>query len=133
MSILDTDKDFRILVKAGELVDYTIKITDNSKRFSKKYRFTFVNRMQNISLDIYELINTANELNTNDRTALEQRLRLQNQAITKCKTLLFLINLCYKNEKIALNERQAIAWAKYVVNVKNMTIKWHNQDRMKRK
>lgn len=133
MSILDTDKDFRILVKAGELADYTIKITDNAKRFPKKYRFTFVNRMQNISLDIYELINTANELNTNDKIALSQRIRLQNQAITKCKTLLFLINLCYKNEKIALNEKQAIAWAKYVVNVKNMTIKWHNQDRMKRK
>lgn len=133
MSILDIDKDFRILVKAGELADYTIKITDNNKRFPKKYRFTFVNRMQNLSLDIYELINIANELNTNDRIDLSQRLRLQNQAITKCKTFLFLINLCYKNEKIALNERQAIAWAKYVVNVKNMTIKWHNQDRMKMK
>lgn len=133
MSILDSDKDFKLLVKAKDLANYTLKITDNAKRFPKKYRFTFVNRMQNLSLDIYELINTANELNTNDKIGLEQRLRLQNQAITKCKTLLFLINLCYKNEKIALNERQAIAWAKYVVNVKNMTIKWHNQDKMKRK
>lgn len=131
MSILDGDKDFKILVKAKDLASYTLKITDNAKRFPKKYRFTFVNRMQDLSLDIYELINTANELNTNDNVALAQRLRIQNKAITKCKSFLFLINLCYENDKIALNEKQAIAWARYVVDVKNMTIKRRNQDKLK--
>lgn len=92
--MIEIDKDFQLLTKAKDLANHTIKITDNPRRFPKKYRFTFVNRMQNISLDIYELINTANELNTNDKEALKERLKLQNLAITKCKTLLFLITLC---------------------------------------
>ncbi|MFR3736815.1 MAG: four helix bundle protein [Anaerococcus obesiensis] len=104
-------------------------MTENSRRFPKKYRFTFVNRMQNIALDIYELINTANELNTNDPEALKERLKLQNEAITKCKTLLFLITLCLENESIALDDRQAETWARYVLNVKNMAIKWHIRDK----
>lgn len=69
--MIEIDKDFQLLTKAKDLANHTIKITDNPRRFPKKYRFTFVNRMQNISLDIYELINTANELNTNDEEALK--------------------------------------------------------------
>lgn len=127
------DRDFLLLVKAKDLAKYTINMTENNKRFPKKYRFTFVNRMQNISLDIYELINEANELNTNDPVALQDRLKLQNLAITKCKTLLFLISLCLENKNIGLDDRQAQAWAKYVLNVKNMAVSWHNKDRAKRK
>ena len=127
--MIDGDKDFLLLVKAKELSKYTITMTENSRRFPKKYRFTFVNRMQNIALDIYELINTANELNTNDPEALKERLKLQNEAITKCKTLLFLITLWLENESIALDDRQAETWARYVLNVKNMAIKWHVRDK----
>ncbi len=127
------DRDFLLLVKAKDLAKYTINMTENNKRFPKKYRFTFVNRMQDLSLDIYELINEANELNTNDPEALRERLKLQNLAITKCKTLLFLISLCLENKNIALNDRQAQAWAKYVLNVKNMAVSWHNKDKEKLK
>lgn len=129
--MISGDKDFLILVKAKDLVKHTITITENSRRFPKKYRFTFVNRMQNLTLDIYELINTANELNTNDKDALKERLKLQNTAITKCKTMLFLINLCLENQNISLNHKQAEYWARYATNVKNMTISWHNKDKKK--
>lgn len=126
---INYDKDFLLLVKAKELAQYTFKMTDNQKRFPKKYRFTFVNRMQEMTLDIYELINTANELNINNPEALKERLKLQNKAITKCKTLLFLITLCLEEEKIALSGRQAEVWAKYVLNVKNMAVRWHQKDK----
>lgn len=129
--MIDGDKDFLLLVKAEELASHTITITENSRRFPKKYRFTFVNRMQNITLEIYELINTANELNTNDPEALKERLKLQNLAITKCKTLLFLITLCLENKNISVDDRQAEVWARYVLNVKNMAIKWHTKDKEK--
>lgn len=127
------NNEFLLLVKSKDLAKYTIKITDNSKRFPKKYRFTFVNRMQEMVLDIYELINTANELNTNDKQALIDRLRLQNKAITKCKTMLFLIDLCLENESIGINNRQAEVWSKLVCNVKNMIINWHVKDKAKLK
>ena len=130
--MIEIDKDFQLLTKAKDLTNHTMKITDNPRRFPKKYRFTFVNRMQNISLDIYELINTANELNTNDEEALKERLKLQNLAITKCKTLLFLITLYLENENIGIDDRQAEYWARYVLNVKNMAVSWHMKDKQRK-
>ncbi|MGO3017873.1 MAG: four helix bundle protein [Anaerococcus sp.] len=127
------NNEFLLLVKAKDLIEYTLEVTDNSKRFPKKCRFTFVNRMQNIVLDIYELINTANELNTNNKDTLIERLKLQNEAITKCKTMLFLIDLCLKKESIGIDHRRAEVWSKHVCNVKNMTINWHTKDRAKLK
>lgn len=44
-----------VLKKAEDLIDYTFTMTDNTDRFPKKTRFTFVNRMQNLALDIYIL------------------------------------------------------------------------------
>lgn len=131
--VMNFDKDFLLLVKAKELAKYTFNMTDNIKRYPKKYRFTFVNRMQEMTLNIYELINAANELNTNDPVALQERLKLQNEAITKCKTLLFLITLSLEIKTIALNDRQSEVWAKYVLDVKNMAVKWHSKDKEKMK
>ncbi len=126
-----SNNEFLLLVKAKDLVKYTMKVTDNPKRFPKKYRFTFVDRMQNMVLDIYELINMANELNTNNEQALTERLKLQNQAITKCKTMLFLIDLCLENENVGIDFRQAEVWSMHVTNVKNMAINWHTRDKKK--
>ena len=123
------DKEFVLLAKAKDLIKHTWLMTDNTKRYPKKYRFSFVNRMQELLLDIYELINTANELNVMDKEALKERLKYQNAAITKCKTLLFMIDLSLDNKNIALDSRQAQAWAKYVLDVKNMAVKWHAKDR----
>lgn len=128
-----SNNEFLLLVKAKDLVKYTMKVTDNPKRFPKKYRFTFVDRMQNMVLDIYELINMANELNTNNEQALTERLKLQNQAITKCKTMLFLIDLCLENENVGIDFRQAEVWSMHVTNVKNMAINWHTRDKKKMK
>lgn len=33
------DKDFILLSKAKELIKYTLTMTDNAKRYPKKYRF----------------------------------------------------------------------------------------------
>lgn len=128
-----SNNEFLLLVKAKDLVKYTMKVTDNPKRFPKKYRFTFVDRIQNMVLDIYELINMANELNTNNEQALTERLKLQNQAITKCKTMLFLIDLCLENENVGIDFRQAEVWSRHVTNVKNMAINWHARDKKKMK
>lgn len=127
------DKDFVLLSKAKELIKYTLTMTDNAKRYPKKYRFTFVNRMQNLALDIFENINTANELNVLDKEALRERLKLQNIAITKCKTLLFFIDLSLEYKNIVLDNRQAEVWAKYVLDVKNMAVRWHYKDRERMK
>lgn len=127
------ENDFILLSKAKELIKYTLTMTDNAKRYPKKYRFTFVNRMQNLALDIFENINTANELNIFDKEALKERLKLQNTAITKCKTLLLFIDLSLSYKNIVLDDRQAEVWAKYVLDVKNMAVRWHYKDRERMK
>lgn len=131
MAVLNADKDFLLLSKAKTLVKHTLTMTDNTKRYPKKYRFSIVNRMQELSIDIYELINTANELNVTRKDELQERLRLQNLAITKCKTLIFFITISLENENIALNDSQAENWAKKCLDVKNMAVRWHAKDREK--
>lgn len=123
------DKEFILLSRAKDLIKHTLIMTDSAKRYPKKYRFTFVNRMQELAIDIYEHINTANELNVTNMEELKERLKIQNQALTKCKTLLFLIDLSLEHKNIMLDSRQAQAWAKYVLDVKNMTVKWHYKDK----
>ena len=39
-------KEMIVFKKARDLIDHTFIMTDNPKRYPKKYRFTFVNRMQ---------------------------------------------------------------------------------------
>lgn len=123
------DKEFILLSRAKDLIKHTLTMTDNAKRYPKKYRFTFVNRMQGLAIDIYEHINTANELNVLNKEELKERLQYQNKALTKCKTLLFLIDLSLEYKNIVLDSRQAQAWARYVLDVKNMTVKWHSKDK----
>ena len=48
--------------KSEELIDYTFAMTDNTNRYPKKYRFTFVDRIQNRVLDINDLICEINEM-----------------------------------------------------------------------
>lgn len=44
-----------MIVKAKDLVKHTFTITLNStERYTKKYRFTLVNRIQDKAVDIYE-------------------------------------------------------------------------------
>lgn len=44
----------KVFDRARALIGYTMTITDNIKRFPKKTRFTFIDRMQNMTLDIYK-------------------------------------------------------------------------------
>lgn len=46
-----------VLVKAKALADYVITVTEKSP---KKFRFTLVNRLQNYTLDVIEIIIKAN-------------------------------------------------------------------------
>lgn len=51
--------DFKLILKAMDLAEHTIRITSNCNRYPKKYRFTLVDKMQNVALDIYELLDDA--------------------------------------------------------------------------
>ena len=54
--------NFDITSKSTDLMEYTIRITSNRKRYPVKY-IQLIKRIQNKSMDIYEFILDANRLN----------------------------------------------------------------------
>jgi len=122
------EREFMPIAKAKDLVKHT-DIMTNEKRYPKKYRFTLVNRLQVKSLDIFELISEANELDLRNNAEKTERLQLQRRALTLCKTVLFLIETSF--EKGLISGSQCETWTRLVMDVKNLTAKWHKQDKLR--
>lgn len=89
--------DFEIGNKAAELIKHTILITSNKKRYPPKYK-TLIERIQRLSLDIYEFVIDANRTNLNNFRM--ERQRLQTKAITSCDKLSKLCELSIEYVKI---------------------------------
>ena len=119
-------QEFAIITKAKDLVKHTFMMT-SERRFPKKYRFTIVNRLHDLTLDIFQHIQEANELDLTDPQEYRERRYEQKKALTECKTALFLIELSFEKELIS--SEQCAEWTRHVMNVKNMTAKWRKQDR----
>lgn len=90
-------QEFAIITKAKDLVKHTFMMT-SERRFPKKYRFTIVNRLHDLTLDIFQHIQEANELDLTDPQEYRERRYEQKKALTECKTVLFLIELSFEKE-----------------------------------
>lgn len=118
---MKNQEEFIIITKSKHLVKHTFMMT-NEKRFPKKFRFTLVNRLNNISIEIFENILEANELSTKDIQESKERKSRQKKALTLCKMMLFLVELSFENKLIS--EKQCEKWTKHVLDVKFLTAKW---------
>lgn len=112
-----------VIVKAVELMQYTMEITSNRKRFPSKH-IILVKRIQDKCLDIYESLLEANRLDV--VTCKEERLRLQTKAITACDTLSCYSELSMNLKLIGSGTMEH--WQKKINTVKYMTIKWRKRD-----
>lgn len=121
------DSPLHVLPVATNLIDYTLDLTDNTKHFPKKVRFTIVNRIQDRVLSIRENLVDANEiypiLTEQDRT---DRLILQRKALTDCKKLLFMIELSKKRGYIDTGTFDY--WTKLTLDVKFMAAAWYKAE-----
>ena len=118
-------KELLVIIKAKELAKHTLILTSNANRYPKKYRFSLVDKMQNKSLEIYEVLYEANRTDLN--AYKRERLELQTNAITYCDELLYYIELsCELN---IINSKSMEYWSKMVADVKRMTIAWRTKDR----
>ena len=63
------ETELKVILKAKELAEHTLRVTSNCNRYPKKYRFSLVDKMQNKALEIYEYLYEAN------RTDLKQYLK----------------------------------------------------------
>ena len=68
--------ELTVITKSTDLCSYIMTVTQKSP---KHFRYTFVNRLQNLSLDIVEKLIRANEIYVvnGNKTYYNQRLNLQ--------------------------------------------------------
>ena len=57
-------KELTVITKAKKLMEYTFMITNSENRFPKKIRYTLVQRLQDLSMEIIELLYRANDAGT---------------------------------------------------------------------
>ena len=54
------ETELKVILKAKDLAEHTLRVTSNCNRYPKKYRFSLVDKMQNKALEIYEYLYEAN-------------------------------------------------------------------------
>ena len=117
--------ELKVILKAKELCEHTLRITSNCNRYPKKFRFSLVDKMQNKALEIYEYLYEANR--TDLKQYARERSELQTKAITHCDELLFYIEMSMKLNIINVNSMEY--WSKMVTDVKHMAIAWRSKDK----
>ena len=118
------EQKLNVIVKAIDLMKYTIKITSNRKRYPVKY-IQLVKRIQNKSMDIYEFLLEANR--SSITTSKTNRLELQTRVITSCDILSCLVEMSLDMNIISANN--VVYWQKQIDDVKYMTIAWREKDK----
>lgn len=121
------ENDLKVILKAKELATHTLRVTSNANRYPKKFRFSLVDKMQNKSIEIYEMLFEANR--TDIKAYKRDRLELQTKAITYCDELLFYIEMSH--ELHIINSDSMGYWSKMVSDVKHMAIAWRTKDRQR--
>lgn len=119
------ETELKVILKAKDLAEHTLRVTSNCNRYPKKYRFSLVDKMQIKSLNIYEALTEANR--TDLTNYKRERLELQTKSITYCDELLFYIELSYKLNII--NDKSMEYWSKMVSDIKHMAIAWRSKDK----
>lgn len=115
-----------VIIKAIALMQYTMTITSNRKRYPAKHS-TLIKRMQDRSMDIYEYLLDANRLSLD--SSKRERQELQTKAITSCDKLSCYAELSMNLELIGTNTVEY--WQKQIDDIKYMTIAWRSKDKQR--
>ena len=119
------ETELKVILKAKDLAEHTLRVTSTCNRYPKKYRFSLVDKMQNKALGIYEYLYEANR--TDLKNFKKERSELQTKAITNCDELLFYIELSMKLNIISMESMEY--WSKMVSDIKHMAIAWRTKDK----
>jgi len=110
-----------VITKVKELVSYIMDVTEKAP---KQFRVVFVNRMQNLALDVMEFMVEANF--SNIQTESDQRKRLQKHAFVKLKVL---ANICYIAMKSqAIKKTHYLNISRLVEETSAMLVAWGKSD-----
>lgn len=118
------DAKLDVIVKAIDLMQYTLTITSNRKRYPVKH-LILIRRIQERCMDIYENLLNANRLHVVNFK--QERLNLQTKAISCCDQLSCYVEISMKMNLIGMKTVEY--WQKQIEDVKYMTIAWRSKDR----
>lgn len=118
--------EFRIATKAMEMLDYTLRITENKDIYPNWTRGNLVRYIRDTAADILRHIVTANDISRGGTTPYTARLEAQERAIRDCSYLLSLIDISERTGRISASRAQY--WGKKVRDVKYMCMAWRKRE-----
>lgn len=104
--------ELNVITKSKDLCTYIFNITDKSP---KRFRFTLISKIQNLSLSIIEKIYRANEIfiGNNDKAFLTQRRTFQQSALIEIKVLSYIALLAREQGCILPKQFEQISKLSY--------------------
>lgn len=115
--------DLIVITKSKKLSSYIITVTEKSPA---KFRGVFVNRMQNYSLDIIELLLNANFLRMDSIENKRKREEYQKEAIIKLKMLGYICMLSESSKCILKRQYKQISIQ--IAEIINLVVSWKKSD-----
>lgn len=118
--------ELSVIIKAKDLCKYIMQIT---QKCPKHFRFTFVTRLQNLSLSIIENLYRANDTYVGKNMPQQQAIRLnfQHKALTDTRLLAYFAELALEAGCIILKQYEQISLK--ITEVMRMIGAWINSDR----
>ena len=123
---MKNQSELTVITKAKDLCSYIMTVTQKSP---KHFRYTFVSRLQNLSLDVIENLYRANDtfVRKGDDSAIKTRLDFQYQAMTDLKLLGYFSLLSMEQKCILAKQYEQIA--RQATDCQNLLGAWINSDR----
>ena len=118
--------ELTVITKAKDLCSYVMTVTQKSP---KHFRYTFVNKLQNLALSVIENLFRANDVyvSNQDIPAHKERLGFQRAAMMDLKLLGYTAMLSMEQECILPKQYEQIA--RQVTDCQNLLGAWMNSDR----
>lgn len=120
------DSELYVIVKAKDLVNYIFTITEKSP---KKYRFTFISRLQNTALNIVEYIYRANMVfvkDGSDERRISVRKQYQKEAYVNLKVIDYMALMAREQGCILPKQYEQISMR--AAEVTSLLIGWGKSD-----
>lgn len=118
--------ELTVVTKAKDLCSYVMTVTQKSP---KQFRFTFISRLQNLSLSVIENLLRANDVfvSKTDVHSQRERLSYQRSAMTDLKLLGYIALLSMEQSCILPKQYEQIS--RRITDCQNLLGAWMNSDR----
>lgn len=122
---------FSLAIKAESLARYTIEIASNENVFLPVYRERLTDEIVMHALEAYMEIRDANDTivhvgSKDQHHEWMERRRHQEQALTHCRRLLWLIDIAHR--VFHLSGKRVKYWGEMTINVRNRIQAWMQND-----